>query len=588
MEAAMGSKWREAMENMLDRMESGRNRSSKAGRLENQVLDYINNSVGTVMFFNMRSALLQTISAINFVNWGSNNILKAGVAFANQPQYWKDFMELMNSEFLVERRNGLKLNVSESEIADAAATSKNKAKAAISYILQKGYLPTQFADSFAIASGGATFYRNRLNELIKDGMPEADAKKQAFLEFREIAEESQQSSRPDRISQQQASSLGRIILAFANTPMQYNRIIKKAASDVINGRGDTKSNISKIVYYAAIQNIIFNSLQQALFALAFDDEEEEKTKQKYYNVANGMLDSILRGSGIAGTAVSTLLAVTRKALKEAEKDGTFPGPNYDNAAFELLNFSPPIDIKVSKLRYAGNNWKYEGWKHDEANWGIDDPAWKSAAYVISSLTNVPVDRLLKKMDNVQGALNANEDAWKRVAMALGWSKWQLKTSDEIKEHRAEEKPIKREALKRIHGEDKPEVYNKAEQEVILKKHGYSDEEIKAMKKEEDRVAAILRKQKETGKVYKPQSNRKYLYKPVTSIKQTEKEKKEADKKLKLKQEKEKIEKQRTKYKNLKKPEQVHMLDSLGLSKKEIRGLQYEKDRVAKLMELMNK
>jgi len=588
MEAAMGSKWREAMENMLDRMESGRNRSSKAGRLENQVLDYINNSVGTVMFFNMRSALLQTISAINFVNWGSNNILKAGAAFANQPQYWKDFMELMNSEFLVERRNGLKLNVSESEIADAAATSKNKAKAAISYILQKGYLPTQFADSFAIASGGATFYRNRLNELIKDGMPEADAKKQAFLEFREIAEESQQSSRPDRISQQQASSLGRIILAFANTPMQYNRIIKKAASDVINGRGDTKSNISKIVYYAAIQNIIFNSLQQALFALAFDDEEEEKTKQKYYNVANGMLDSILRGSGIAGTAVSTLLAVTRKALKEAEKDGSFPGPNYDNAAFELLNFSPPIDIKVSKLRYAGNNWKYEGWKHDDANWGIDDPAWTSAAYVISSLTNVPVDRLLKKMDNVQGALNANEDAWKRVAMALGWSKWQLKTSDEIKEHRAEEKPIKREALKRIHGEDKPEVYNKAEQEVILKKHGYSDEEIKAMKKEEDRVAAILRKQKETGKVYKPQSNRKYLYKPVTSIKQTEKEKKEADKKLKLKQEKEKIEKQRTKYKNLKKPEQVHMLDSLGLSKKEIRSLQYEKDRVAKLMELMNK
>ncbi len=109
-----------------------------------------------------------------------------------------------------------------------------------------------------------------------------------------------------------------------------------------------------------------------------------------------------------------------------------------------------------------------------------------------------------------------------------------------------------------------------------------------MKKEEDRVAAKLRKQKETGKVYKPQSNRKYLYKPVTSIKQTEKEKKEAAKQLKLKQEKEKTEKQRTKYKGLKKPEQVHMLDSLGLSKKEIRELQYEKDRVAKLMELMNK
>ena len=43
-----------------------------------------------------------------------------------------------------------------------------------------------------------------------------------------------------------------------------------------------------------------------------------------------------------------------------------------------------------------------------------------------------------------------------------------------------------------------------------------------------------------------------------------------------------------KYKKLKKPRQVEMLDSLGLSKKQIRKLQYEKDRVAKIIELMKK
>ena len=102
MEAALGSNWREAMQDMLRRMESGQNRSSTAGRLENRLLDYINNSVGTVMFFNMRSALLQNISAINFIDFGSNNIFKAAAAFANQKQYWTDFMTLMNSEFLVE------------------------------------------------------------------------------------------------------------------------------------------------------------------------------------------------------------------------------------------------------------------------------------------------------------------------------------------------------------------------------------------------------------------------------------------------------------------------------------------------------
>ena len=46
----------------------------------------------------------------------------------------------MNSDFLLDRRNGLRLNIAESEIADAAATSKNKVKGAIKYILEKGYL----------------------------------------------------------------------------------------------------------------------------------------------------------------------------------------------------------------------------------------------------------------------------------------------------------------------------------------------------------------------------------------------------------------------------------------------------------------
>ena len=40
------------------------------------------------------------------------------------------------------------------------------------------------------------------------------------------------------------------------------------------------------------------------------------------------------------------------------------------------------------------------------------------------------------------------------------------------------------------------------------------------------------------------------------------------------------------YKDLNKAEQVSKLDSLGLSKAEIRALKYEKDRVNKLLELM--
>ena len=190
----------------------------------------------------------------------------------------------MNSDYLVQRRNGMKINVAESEIAEAS--KKGGLKGVISYLLNKGFVFTRIADSIAIATGGATFYRNRFNKLRKTVNPDTgklytkkEAETKAFDDFYQIAEETQQSSRTDRISMQQASGLGRVILNYANTPMQYARIIKRSTQDLLAGRGDWKSNVSKIFYYGAVQNLIFNALQQALFALAFGDEEELKKAQ---------------------------------------------------------------------------------------------------------------------------------------------------------------------------------------------------------------------------------------------------------------------------------------------------------------------
>ncbi len=569
LEAAFGSNYREALENMLHRMETGSNRGNRGSdRIANRFLDYVNNSVGIVMFFNMRSALLQTISAVNFINWSDNNMLAAAKAFANQPQFWKDFMHLMNSDFLVDRRNGLKINVSESEIADAAATSKNKAKGVIAYLLKKGFIPTQFADSFAIASGGATFYRNRVNKYIKDGMSQEEAEAKAFNDFREIAEESQQSSRPDRISQQQAGGLGRIILAFANTPMQYTRLIKKASLDLVNGRGDWKSNVSRIVYYAAVQNVIFNALQQALFALAWgEDDDEEKEglslkEKKTYGVINGMLDSILRGTGIAGGILSV---VKNMSLEIYERSGK-KRPEYADAAWRLLDLSPPIDIKVSKLKQAGNNYEYNQDLVKTKGFAIDNPAWLSLGLVVAATTNVPLDRLILKMNNVKYALNSDDDAWKRIAAILGYQEWQLRTEAEqevyLKKRKAEKKEHKSLMKWEVIDGDEIEALSKREQTNILKEIGLSDEEIKGLKYEADRVNKILEEYDKDKK-------------KVTKIL----DKRGKDKKLTKKEiEYNKIEDQT-------KAQQVETLTGYGLTKKEIRELKYEDDRIKKILEL---
>tara|TARA_R100000951_G_scaffold101969_1_gene93852 strand:+ start:570 stop:8564 length:7995 start_codon:yes stop_codon:yes gene_type:complete len=435
LEASYGSKYREAMENILGRMKSGKNRIFSGNRLSNRVLDYINNSTGAIMFFNTRSAVLQTISSINFLNWSFNNPIKAGAAFANQPQYWKDFVELINSDYLVDRRNGLKLNINESEIADAAATSKNKAKAAINYILQKGFLPTQYADSFAIASGGATFYRNRIDDLVKNqSMSEVDAKKQAMLEWRETAEISQQSSDPSKISAQQASDLGRVILAFANTPMQYARIQKRAVQDLIKGRGDSKTHVSKIIYYAVVQNLIFNALQSALFGLGFgDDEDDEKKEEMYLRTANGMLDSQLRGLGLAGATV----AVIKNFLADIYERSGRSRPEYVDSVYELLRVSPPISNKISKIRGAA--WQFDSKKRRkeifDKGFSIDNPAYEAGAKVISATTNIPLDRVYSKVNNISGAMDEDAETWQTVAMLAGWPKWTImpkeKSSQEL-------------------------------------------------------------------------------------------------------------------------------------------------------------
>ncbi len=495
MEAAYGTRWREAMEDSIRRMKAGTNRPIGGNRVTEGLLDWLNNSVGAVMFLNTRSALLQTISSVNFVNWSDNNIVSAGKAFANQPQFWKDFMTLMNSDYLVERRNGLKINVSESEIADAVKDSKNKPKAAIAFLLSKGFVMTRFADSFAIASGGSTFYRNRIKSLMKQGLSEADATEQAFADFKAIAEESQQSSSPSKISQQQASAVGRVILAWANTPMQYARIQKRAAQDLINGRGDAKSHISKIVYYGAIQNLIFNTLQQAVFALGFGDDDETdedkatKRKDKAIAVANGMIDSQLKGLGIFGSATVAL----KNALTTLAEEYNKKGPKYEKAVADLLNFSPPLGSKISKIRGGLRSFSWNMGEMKKKGYSLDNPAYLAGAQVVTGFTNIPLDRVAKKINNIRGIVNERSALWQKVALSLGWSTWDVGLG--YYGGFDKEKPLTPKQQLKLEVDTMKKETTKSDQVKTLLDFGLTKKQIRDLKNENNRVKKILELQK---------------------------------------------------------------------------------------------
>jgi len=427
-EAAYGKTFKSALKNMLERMRTGRNRKTYAASDQqvNAWLDWINGSVGAIMFFNTRSALLQLLSFVNYLNWSDNNPIMAAKAFANPKQYFKDFAYLFNSDFLQSRRAGTRIMVEGDEIAKAA--EKGGIRGVISYMLQKGFLPTQIFDSVAISLGGASFYRNRVNAYIKEGIPAKKAEEMAFIDFKELTEEAQQSSRPDRISQEQSSTLGRIVLAFANTPAQYARLTKKALLDLKNGRGSAKTNVSKLLYYGAVQNLMFSAIQNALFKFIFDEEDdiygvkEEKIEEKTYRALNSSIDSFLRGIGVAGAVTATVKNMILKFIERSEEDE----PKYaEYLTMEALKISPPISSKIQKTRSALNTWEWERGSDEMYELSLDNPSFKVSANLLSAATNLPADRVLRKMTNLMHMTANDLSSTERMMLVLGWQAWEL-------------------------------------------------------------------------------------------------------------------------------------------------------------------
>ena len=463
-QAGYGKATRDALEDILYRMKNGTNRPSSTTDNTNRFNTWINNSIGAIMFFNRRSALLQTLSTVNFINWSDNNPLKAAAAFANQKQYWSDFATLFNSPKLKQRRSGLKSDVNEAEIARAVKGSKNKAVAALSYLLKIGFTPTQMADSFAIAAGGATFYRNRVKSYLKKVNEEGEAlytKKQAeemaFKDFSQISEETQQSGDPALISSDQASIVGRVLLAFQNTPIQLNRSIKKAALDIKNRRrtpGQTLlqsdfSNLSKIIYYGTVQNVIFSALQNALFALipGFEEEDDELTEEeqlekygkvystKQSRIIQGMIDTTLKGGfGLPGAFISTIKNAYTEYDKQEQKEFM---ADHTYTILALANLAPSVGSKLRKVYSGIQTKRFEKDVIEKRGWDVTidgkfnlSPSYKVLGSVVEGFTNLPLDRAVTEVNALTEALDYRNTVWQRAALALGWRSWDVGAKNE--------------------------------------------------------------------------------------------------------------------------------------------------------------
>jgi hypothetical protein len=211
--------------------------------------------------------------------------------------------------------------------------------------------------------------------------------------------------------------------------------------DLKNGRGDAKTNFAKIAYYVAIQNTMFAVLQQGLFAVAFGDDDEDKEKpekekklnEKLFDVVDGVIDTILRGTGFMGGIVATVKNMAKKYLDERDKKFK---ADYTKVVLEGANLSPPIGSKLRKLYSGLQQTKFDKDLIEARGWDVMQdgrvnlgPMYGVTGKLVEATTNVPMDRLVTKVNNASEAMNSQNTAMQRIMVGLGWSPYSAGIED---------------------------------------------------------------------------------------------------------------------------------------------------------------
>ena len=405
-----GENFVRALENIIARQWSGRNRQVSPDASTNKLLDWINNASGTIMFWNARSAALQLLSVPNFL-FEKGKISK---------HYFSDIVKVWNSDYLRARRGESGFDLSAAEIASAAGESKGFNKL-VSKLIQFGFTPTRAIDALAVALGGAAVYRSAIDS--------GASEQEALRRLQEVSEENQQSARPDKISEIQAGPLGRIIFAFGNTPFQYARLTKRTAQDIFSGRssdrGTLARDLGKMSWYGAVQSVIFTMLQQAVDGLVPDEDDDNDEKKRKAYALDGFITSYIKAFGGPGA----ITAASYPILKEIS--GQMKNPEFGKEGSFLLSAvsaSPAISSRLRKLLKFRNEAK---------SGSLNDPKtedfWKTIGYGLNVSVNVPLDRAVEKFHNLKAIVEEDYSFMTDLALALGWKEWQLDAEPEVKE-----------------------------------------------------------------------------------------------------------------------------------------------------------
>ena len=150
--------------------------------------------------------------------------------------------------------------------------------------------------------------------------------------------------------------------------------------------------------------------------------------KKKERLINGSIDSVLRGSGVLGGVIATLKNVAIAFARQRDVDYN---PDESAVLMEALNLSPVVGIKARKITNAEKTLNYNKKVIDEMNtFDIDNPQWSAVTNYVEAATNLPLNRLYNKTQNVRQGFNSDHANWERTLLFLGWSQYNLNLTNE--------------------------------------------------------------------------------------------------------------------------------------------------------------
>ena len=435
-----GDKVVKSIKSVLDGMQTGLTYDSEGGKDIAKVLAAFN---ALPIGGNIYIGIKQLSSFLNFVEvQGANTLGAFGAAMASS-EYRDIFKRIRTSAYAKDRLGSAAYDIDFGLLLEEGKVSNSGIKNFMLDLRRQAidvaYKPVSFGDMGAILIGGSAYVLNYQNSFIdqhkdgtskftdselsaakvswekaNDGKPTKDdiikeaGFQKAFLKMQGNAETTQQSKLATKISAEQRSLTGKLLLPFKTFQQQairharseYRRI-KRLGDDATFE--DKKKALANILYYRAVSPAIFSLLTNAVFAGMMDDDDEQKKKWAE-DTLRSIIEFNLVGYGVQGA----IAAIGLKLLEEIYDQLEAEKPNSGKIIKTTLGLVPAASIFARQIDRIG--WEARGQNPDKL---------EIAILSTEIATQIPLYNLYNYVNNLRLIARQDVDAMESASLILG-------------------------------------------------------------------------------------------------------------------------------------------------------------------------